>query len=178
MSIAEGDQLAIEQSQDDRLRFAEAFPRTAENRVDFSLGSQARRVLIARCQPRRKPPPPKTPSAPTSAAVSRSGCAGSPASTAQKRAAQETLLLHQEIAHAGRVSTMGQLASALAHEINQPLGAILRNAEAAELFMKNQSPDLDEIRAILADIRKDDQCATRDAARYWLVPYRLSVRDL
>jgi len=54
---------------------------------------------------------------------------------------------------------MGQLASALAHEINQPLGAILRNAEAAELFMQSESPDLDEIRAILADIRKDDQRA-------------------
>src|SRR5664279_3194399 len=54
---------------------------------------------------------------------------------------------------------MGQLASALAHEINQPLGAILRNAEAAELFMQSESPDLDEIRAILADIRKDDERA-------------------
>jgi PAS domain S-box-containing protein len=79
--------------------------------------------------------------------------------TAQKQADQETLLLRQEIAHVGRVSMMGQLASALAHEINQPLGAILRNAEAAELFMENESPDLDEIRAILADIRKDDQRA-------------------
>jgi signal transduction histidine kinase len=47
----------------------------------------------------------------------------------------------------------------LAHEINQPLGAILRNAEAAELFMQHESPDLDEVRAILADIRKDDQRA-------------------
>jgi PAS domain S-box-containing protein len=73
--------------------------------------------------------------------------------TAQKQAEQETLLLRQEIAHVGRVSMMGQLASALAHEINQPLGAILRNAEAAELFIENESPDLDEIRAILADIR-------------------------
>ena len=44
-----------------RLRFVEALPRTAESRVDFSLGSQARRVLIARCQPRRKPPPQKRP---------------------------------------------------------------------------------------------------------------------
>ncbi len=59
----------------------------------------------------------------------------------------------------GRVSMMGQLASALAHEINQPLGAILRNAEAAELFLDYASPDLDEIRAIVADIRKDDQRA-------------------
>ena len=61
MSIAEGDQLAIEQSQDDRLRFAEAFPRTAENRVDFSLGSQARRVLIADAAPEESRRPQKRP---------------------------------------------------------------------------------------------------------------------
>jgi len=79
--------------------------------------------------------------------------------TGRKQAEAETQNLRQQIAHAGRVSMMGQLASALAHEINQPLGAILRNAEAAELFMQNKSPDLDEIRAILADIRKDDQRA-------------------
>jgi C4-dicarboxylate-specific signal transduction histidine kinase len=67
--------------------------------------------------------------------------------------------LRQEVAHVGRVSMMGQLASALAHEINQPLGAILRNAEAAELFMQSASPDLDEVRASLADIVKNDQRA-------------------
>lgn len=64
-----------------------------------------------------------------------------------------------ELAHAGRMSTMGQLASALAHELNQPLGAILRNAEAAELFLRGNPPDLEEVRAILADIRKDDHRA-------------------
>ena len=64
-----------------------------------------------------------------------------------------------QLAHAGRVSVMGQLASALAHELNQPLGAILRNAEAAELFLQSDAPDLDEVRAIIADIRKDDQRA-------------------
>ena len=79
--------------------------------------------------------------------------------TQRKEAEQDTQNLRQEIAHVGRVSMLGQLASALAHEINQPLGAILRNAEAAELFMQNKSPDLDEVRAILADIRKDDQRA-------------------
>jgi two-component system sensor kinase FixL len=79
--------------------------------------------------------------------------------TARKEAEQETQNLRREIAHAGRVSMMGQFASALAHEINQPLGAILRNAEAAELFLQNASPDLEEIRAIFADIRKDDQRA-------------------
>jgi PAS domain S-box-containing protein len=79
--------------------------------------------------------------------------------TRQKQIEEETQNLRRDIAHAGRVSMMGQLASALAHEINQPLGAILRNAEAAELLMQDKSPDLDEIRAILADIRKDDQRA-------------------
>jgi len=79
--------------------------------------------------------------------------------TGRKLAELETQSLRREIAHMDRVSMMGQLASALAHEINQPLGAILRNAEAAELFMQDKSPDLDEIRAILADIRKDDQRA-------------------
>ena len=71
----------------------------------------------------------------------------------------ETRRLQDEITHVGRVSMMGQLASALAHEINQPIGAILRNAEAAELFMQSKTPDLEEIRAILADIRADDQRA-------------------
>ena len=54
---------------------------------------------------------------------------------------------------------LGQLASGLAHEINQPLASILRNAEAAELFLQHPSPDLDEIRAILSDIRSDDERA-------------------
>lgn len=67
--------------------------------------------------------------------------------------------LEEEIAHVGRVSMMGQLASSLAHEINQPLGAILRNAEAAELFLEKKKPDLEEIRTILAEIRADDQRA-------------------
>ncbi len=79
--------------------------------------------------------------------------------TQRKLAEQETRNLQEEIAHVDRVSMVGQLASALAHEINQPLGAILRNAEAAELFLQDASPDLEEIRAILADIRKDDQRA-------------------
>jgi signal transduction histidine kinase len=54
---------------------------------------------------------------------------------------------------------LSQLASSIAHELNQPLGAILRNAEAGELFLQGPSPDLEEIRAILADIRRDSQRA-------------------
>ncbi len=79
--------------------------------------------------------------------------------TERKRVEAELLQQRTELAHATRVSTIGQLATSLAHELNQPLGAILRNAEAAELFLQDPSPDLDEVRAILADIRSDDQRA-------------------
>src|SRR5213075_759131 len=79
--------------------------------------------------------------------------------TARQQAQLEMRRLQDEIAHVGRVSMMGQLASSLAHEINQPLGAILRNAEAAELFLQSKKPDMEEIRTILADIRADDQRA-------------------
>jgi C4-dicarboxylate-specific signal transduction histidine kinase len=77
----------------------------------------------------------------------------------RRRAEAEISKQRTELAHVARVSTMGQLASALAHELNQPLGAILRNAEAAEIFLQKEKPDLEEIRAILTDIRKDDQRA-------------------
>jgi len=77
----------------------------------------------------------------------------------RRRAEAEVLNQRTELAHVTRVSMMGQMASALAHELNQPLGAILRNAEAAEIFLQKEEPDLEEIRAILADIRKDDQRA-------------------
>jgi signal transduction histidine kinase len=75
------------------------------------------------------------------------------------RAEAEIQKQQAELAHVSRVSTMGQLATALTHELNQPLGAILRNTEAAEIFLQSPNPNLDEIRAILADIRKDDQRA-------------------
>ncbi len=71
----------------------------------------------------------------------------------------ELQLLQSQLAHTSRVSMMGQLASALSHELSQPLAAILRNTEAAELFLEHDPPDLDELRAILADIRHDDQRA-------------------
>lgn len=73
--------------------------------------------------------------------------------------AAEVQEMRQELAHAGRVMMMGQLATTLAHELNQPLGAILRNAEAAELFLEADSPDMEELRVILGDIRRDDQRA-------------------
>jgi signal transduction histidine kinase len=65
----------------------------------------------------------------------------------------------EELAHFSRISTAGHLTAAIAHELNQPLGAILRNVEAAEIFLREPQPDLEELRAIIGDIRKDDQRA-------------------
>lgn len=70
---------------------------------------------------------------------------------------------------------MGQLASALTHELNQPLGAILRNAEAAEIFIQKNPPNLDEIRAILTDIRRDDKRAGNVIDRMRALYQRRSV---
>lgn len=79
--------------------------------------------------------------------------------SARRRSEMELQQLQTQLAHTGRVSMLGQLSSALAHELYQPLGAILRNAEAAELFLQREPPDLDEVHTILADIRADDQRA-------------------
>jgi signal transduction histidine kinase len=66
----------------------------------------------------------------------------------------------EELAHVTRVSTVTELTASVAHELNQPLGAILSNAEAAEMFLGADPPALHEVRDILADIRKDDQRAS------------------
>lgn len=79
--------------------------------------------------------------------------------TERRHAELELQQLRGQLAHAGRVSVMGQLAAAMAHELNQPLGAILSNAEAAELFLKQTPPALGELRDILVDIRNDDERA-------------------
>ena len=80
--------------------------------------------------------------------------------TERKRTEAELQERRRELAHVQRISIMGQLSSALSHEINQPLGAILRNAEAAELFLQQDPPDLEELRDIVLDIRRDEQRAS------------------
>jgi len=67
---------------------------------------------------------------------------------------------HREaLAHMTRIAAMGELTSSLAHEINQPLTAILSNAEAARRFLSRAAPDIDEVRQILDDIIRDDKRA-------------------
>lgn len=62
---------------------------------------------------------------------------------------QETLeRLQIEFAHAARVSTLGELTASIAHELNQPLGAIAVNSEASLRWLDRAEPNLDEVRAL------------------------------
>jgi PAS domain S-box-containing protein len=76
--------------------------------------------------------------------------------TARKQAELEARQRQDDLSHLSRVVLMGEMSASIAHEINQPLGAILSNAEAAELLLESETPPLDEIRKILADIRNDN----------------------
>jgi signal transduction histidine kinase/ABC-type uncharacterized transport system substrate-binding protein len=65
-----------------------------------------------------------------------------------------------ELAHVNRFTMAGELTASIAHEINQPLGSIHMNAETLELILNDQEPDLDEIRELAAEIRRDDERAS------------------
>jgi PAS domain S-box-containing protein len=67
--------------------------------------------------------------------------------------------LHRQVWHADRVLSTGALAGSLAHELSQPLSAILNNAQAGLRFMAKDHVDLGEIREILQDIVRDDKRA-------------------
>jgi signal transduction histidine kinase len=64
-----------------------------------------------------------------------------------------------ELAHVNRFSTAGELTASIAHEMNQPLGAILTNAETADEILKSPTPDIAELKDIVKDILQDDRRA-------------------
>jgi C4-dicarboxylate-specific signal transduction histidine kinase len=78
----------------------------------------------------------------------------------QKKMEKDTHRLRNELAHVNRLATMGELTASIAHELNQPLAAIMSNAHAALQFLKKEIPDVDEIYAALTDITSDDQRAS------------------
>ena len=65
-----------------------------------------------------------------------------------------------ELAHVNRFSTAGELTASIAHEISQPLGSILTNAETADEILKSSNPDIAELKEIVRDILLDDRRAT------------------
>jgi signal transduction histidine kinase len=75
------------------------------------------------------------------------------------QAEREATRLRQHLAHIGRVSAMGELTASLAHELNQPLTAILNNAEVALQQLGSASMNVTALREILTDIAADDRRA-------------------
>jgi signal transduction histidine kinase len=65
-----------------------------------------------------------------------------------------------ELAHVNRQATVGELQASIAHELNQPLGAILSNTETAELILQSPKPDLIEVKGILDSIKRDNERAS------------------
>jgi PAS domain S-box-containing protein len=79
--------------------------------------------------------------------------------TEQKRTEAEIHRAREELLRVERSFRMSELTASLAHELNQPLAAILSNAQAALHFLESDKPDLNEFREILHDIIQDDKRA-------------------
>lgn len=72
---------------------------------------------------------------------------------------QEIALQREELAHLSRISLLGEMSGSLAHELNQPLTAVLSNAQAALRFLDRDTPDLGEVRDSLVQIVENDKRA-------------------
>ncbi len=79
--------------------------------------------------------------------------------TERKRIEAELGQQRDQFAHLSRVASLGELSGSLAHELNQPLGAILSNAQTAQRLLARPQPDMDEMREILGDIIASDRRA-------------------
>ena len=77
----------------------------------------------------------------------------------RRRLERESAMHRDELAHLSRVALLAELSGSLAHELNQPLTAILSNAQAATRFLAMSPPDLEEVRVSLANIVDSDRRA-------------------
>ena len=75
--------------------------------------------------------------------------------TERKRAEEALRNAHADLERMARLTTMGELTASIAHEINQPLAAIVTQSEAALRFLNRDEPDLDEVQDALSAIRQD-----------------------
>lgn len=103
----------------------------------------------------------------------------------RKHAERQTHRHLGELARLDRIGAVGVLSAALAHEINQPLGAILSNAETAELLLDAPHPSHEALRELVAAIREDDRRAAAVLVRLraWIAdsaaqPQRLALNPL
>ncbi len=78
----------------------------------------------------------------------------------RRLATEEIILLRDELNHMSRTTVMGELTASLTHQLNQPIGAILMNAEEIQRMLEAAEPDLENLRATVADIIEDDLRAT------------------
>src|SRR4029453_10277408 len=79
--------------------------------------------------------------------------------TARKQAELEQQLQNMELARAGRIAMIGELAASLAHEVNNPIGAIVTNARAAQRSIAASKIGTEELTELLADIVADGRRA-------------------
>ena len=79
--------------------------------------------------------------------------------TERRSIERTTARQRDELAHLSRVAMLGELSGSLAHELNQPLTAILSNAQAAQRFLAHSPPRIERLAEILADIVKSDHRA-------------------
>jgi PAS domain S-box-containing protein len=85
--------------------------------------------------------------------------------TERKRVSEALREVQTELAHANRVSTMGQLTASISHEVRQPIAATVTNAHAALRWLSAQPPDLEEVRQALGRIVKDGERAGEVVSR-------------
>ncbi len=79
--------------------------------------------------------------------------------TRNQQVEQQVKKQRDELAQLSRVAVLGELSGSLAHELSQPLTAILSNAQAAQRFLSKEPADLHDVREILGDIVSDDRRA-------------------
>ncbi len=102
--------------------------------------------------------------------------------TALREAERRNLDAQMQLAHANRIATMGQLAASIAHEVNQPIGAILMNAGTASRWLGAQPPELERATQAVSRIADDSRRAgeiisrIRDLVRN--APERMESLDL
>jgi C4-dicarboxylate-specific signal transduction histidine kinase len=105
--------------------------------------------------------------------------------TQEKFAQLERKRMQEETSQLNRATEMGQLVASLAHELAQPLAAVLSNAQAASRFSVGPNPDLAEIRTALSDIIEDDQRASAVLnnvrallKKHSITPHRVNLNEI